>query len=316
MNENLRSAPHSTPHWADIGTLYGPLPPIEDGLRVRLIHRLARPTHTLSLWRVIMDEPLGLQWTLGVAQPIGVAAHTVLLTPDGCWPDMVHGPALTEVLDQGLALAWFDRLDLAWDGPDRARAGPLHDRWPNTPWSAVAAWAWGVCRSTEVLRFLIDRPYRHVGVVGHSRGGKAVLIAGAVDSNIAAVVAHNSGTGGAASLQSAFASAGAESLAQLAEQFPHWLSPDMVNPAVQADLIAQDAPSEWIRAIAPRGLCVLQASDDAWANPDGTQHMVRQVAEAWRDHPERLVLQHRTGGHAMTALDWQRAAEFVRGAVA
>lgn len=314
MNEHLRSLPHSTPQGVGMETLYGPLPPLEEGLRVRLIHRLARPTHTLSLWRVMVGEHQGLQWTMSVAQPIGVAPHTVLLTPDGCWPEMVQGAALAAVLDHGLGLAWFDRLDLAWDGPDRSRAGPVHDRWPKTPWSAVAAWAWGVCRSAEVLRSLIDGPYHHVGVVGHSRGGKAVLVAGAVAHHIDAVVSHNSGTGGAASLQGA--NPGAESLAQLAAQFPHWLSPEVTNLEVQAHLIAQDAPREWIRAIAPRGLCVLQASDDAWANPDGTQHMVMQVADAWCDHPKRLALMHRTGGHAMTALDWQRAAEFVRGAVA
>lgn len=313
MNEHLRSSPHLPPHGVGMETFYGPLPPLEGGLRVRLIHRLARPTHTLSLWRVIVGEPLGLQWTISVAQPIGVAPHTVLLTPDGCWPEMVQGAALATVLDHSLGLAWFDRLDLAWDGPDRSRAGPVHDRWPNTPWSAVAVWAWGVCRSAEVLRSLIDGPYHHVGAVGHSRGGKAVLVAGAVAHHIDAVVSHNSGTGGAASLQRA--TLGAESLAQLAAQFPHWLSPAAANLEVQANLIAKDASREWIRAIAPRGLCVLQASDDAWANPDGTQHMVMQVSDAWRDHPKRLALMHRTGGHAMTALDWQRAAEFVRGAV-
>ena len=67
-------------------------------------------------------------------------------------------------------------------------------------------------------------------------------------------------------------------------------------------------------AIAPRGLCLLQASDDARANPPGTRHTFEQLQPHWAAQGvgHRLDWQERTGGHPMTALDWRRAAGFLR----
>jgi hypothetical protein len=64
--------------------------------------------------------------------------------------------------------------------------------------------------------------------------------------------------------------------------------------------------------IAPRGLLIMQAMDDLWANPAGARHRSEQLAPDWQTRPEALARVERWGGHAMTAQDWSVAADFLR----
>lgn len=294
-----------------IERLYGPLPPRPGHLAVRVTHQLMQPTHELSQWQ--LSAAPGLHWTLRLAWPLNQDSAPLLLSPDGCWPQVIHTGSLHAVLQEGVALAWFDRVELAFDSPEGGREGPVHAHWPERPWSAVAVWAWGLIQTARALRERLGPRLPGIGLVGHSRGGKAALVAGALDAQIEAVVSHNSGTGGASSLQQI--PEGAETLAALAQRFPHWLAPEAARPEVQQALVEADAPFHWLRAIAPRGLCLLQAQDDAWANPAGTERMLQRLQAAWTEQPERLQGHTRSGGHAMTLQDWQRAAAFVRAVV-
>jgi pimeloyl-ACP methyl ester carboxylesterase len=219
---------------------------------------------------------------------------------------VINDAAIDVVVGQGVALAWFDRVGLAWDGPDALRGGPVHNHWPQEPWSAIAVWAWGICRSVTALEMVLNAP--QIAVIGHSRGGKAALVAATYDPRIQALVSHNSGTGGVSRLWPIHP--GAESLADLAERFPHWLSPQVQDPRYQAHILQADLPEQWLTSLAPRGVCILQAEDDLWANPKGSWAMFEHLKPAWQAAPERLRWHSRSGGHGMTALDWQRAAEF------
>lgn len=125
---------------------------------------------------------------------------------------------------------------------------------------------------------------------------------------MAAVISHNSGTAGASSLQQMDAQA--ESLASLAKVFPHWLGPAAQRASVQSELIAQDGLALW-QQIAPRGLMIIQAQDDAWAHPRGAKLRLEQLQPHWRTRPRALQLVERTGGHAMGVEDWRHAAGFL-----
>ena len=309
MNESNRSVAHSSPDMTPVEALFGPLPVADQAMHIQLLHQLPQQRQTLELWQVRIGQPAWVQWTLCLVRPEGLSTVPVLLSPDGCWPHVLSNEAIHACLQQSVALAWFNRVELAHDGPSAHRAGPVHEHWPAVAWSATSVWAWGLCRNAQALRQLMGTQLGGLGVIGHSRGGKAALLAGAIDTGFQAVIAHNSGTGGAASLHTE--APGAETLAQLAERFPHWLAPRATLEKTQHALVACNAPYHWLQRIAPRGLCILQAHDDLWANPTGTRQMVELLRPAWQDCPEKLQWHERAGGHAMTAQDWQRAAQFV-----
>jgi dienelactone hydrolase len=305
-----RSKPHATSHLTAIESLFGPLPPGDVHVDVQLAHQLDRPDHALSIWRVTAGTPPGVSWFLHIAWPRRVETCPVLLSPDGCWPHVVSETALQVTLNEGVALAWFNRTELAYDRPDGLRLGPVHTNWPDTDWSAIGIWAWGIHRSVDALQGILGPRATHLGVIGHSRGGKAALVAGALDERLQATIAHNSGTGGAASLQNP--PRGAETLGQLQATFPHWVRPEVACMQTQTAIVHQNAPLHWLQAIAPRGLCLLQAEDDLWANPVGTRHMFDLLQPTWRACPDQLEWHSHSGGHAITPADWQRAARFVQ----
>ena len=296
-----------------VEAFYGPLPAPDVDLQIEATETQQRPGYTLFCWQVQAGKPVGPQWTLRLAWPRGAPTAPILLSPDACWPHVVGASALRQCLRLRVALAWVDRTLWARDeardeASDEAR-GPAQG--PAQAGSAVALWAWGLGQSCVALRQVMGEQISRLGVVGHSRGGKAALLAASVYRQIDAVVSHNSGTGGASSLQGAPAQA--ETLAQLGAAFPHWLSAQAQQPSVQQALIAADAPYHWLRAIAPRGLCVLQSLDDLWAHPEGSRRMVERLRPHWQDAPGRLQLRQRSGGHAMGADDWREAARFLRG---
>lgn len=298
---------HASPHLASIGALFGPLPPQKDPCQVVLAHQWQGERQRICVWQISLGDPIWISWLLYRAEPLGEPAPITLLSPDGCWPHVLNVDAMDAVLGQGLALAWFDRVGLAWDGPDALRGGPVHRHWPQEPWSAIAVWAWGICCSVTALERILKS--HKVAVIGHSRGGKAAMVAATVDTRIQALISHNSGTGGVSRLRPA--QAGAESLSDLAERFAHWLSPEAQDPLHQARILQADFPEQWLASLAPRGLCILQAEDDLWANPNGSQAMFEHLKPFWQAAPERLQWHSRSGGHRMTALDWQRAAKFL-----
>lgn len=290
--------------------LFGGLVPANEAVHTGLMHRLDTPHHRLELWRVSVGEPAWVQWTLHLALPSQPPQPSVLLSPDGCWPQVLGDGAIRAVTGAGLALAWFNRLELAEDAPDAQRRGPVFDRWPDLRFGALSAWAWGLHRCVDALFLTGHFQGVGIGVVGHSRGGKAALLAGASDARIGATVSHNSGTGGAASLQCL--GPGSEALADLATRFPHWLGGSAALADAQQRILALDSLA-LLRAIAPRGLCLLQAEDDLWANPAGTLQNAQLLRPTWSALGANDRLEHvsRSGGHAMTEADWEKAARFV-----
>lgn len=310
LNELTTPSPHPAPHLAAVEALFGGFVPHDGQVHTQAMHRLVQPDRELQLWRVSVGVPAWIGWTLTVVWPGQTQRCPVLLSPDGCWPHVLSDGAVSAVLAQQTALAWFNRTELAFDPDSAQRQGPVFQHGPPLDSGCLAVWAWGLQCSVDALLQIHDARMTGIGVVGHSRGGKAALLAAALDPRIQAVVSHNSGAAGAASL--AVQPPGAETLDQLAQRFPHWLGPDAQQAAVRDRMVAMDAPRHLLQSLAPRGLCLLQASDDLWANPEGTRHMAQLLRPHWHGHEHRLQLHERTGGHAMTPADWRKAAHFVR----
>lgn len=293
-----------------IEALYGGMPQAPGKVLITLAHALTTLTHHVQIWAVSVREPLVLQWHLTLHWPLGArsAPCPVLLCPDAAWSHVVTPEAIAAVTACGVGLASFDRLIMAHDPPDGQRRGAMPARWPDASWGAISAWAWGLQANVHALTHMAEVMTSHIGVIGHSRGGKAALLAGAIEPQIRLTVSHNSGCAGAASFQ--VSNENAETLADLQAQFPHWLNPACHQGPVREAVTAIDN-LPLLQCLTGRHLCVLQAEDDLWANPLGTLHAVERLRALWEplELASHLTHQTRSGGHRMTALDWARAAQ-------
>jgi hypothetical protein len=183
---------------------------------------------------------------------------------------------------------------------------------------AIALWAWAISRLVDVAGKIPEIDGGAVAVAGHSRLGKAALLAAANDERIASAFINNSGSMGASLSSRNFG----ETRQHVEGRFPHWLSPDAavgVEPLDQHQLLA---------ALAPRQLYVASASEDLWADPKGEYISLQAAAPAWADAelpavaevftPARevasgpLAWHLRPGPHEIRPYDWHRYLRHLR----
>jgi hypothetical protein len=191
---------------------------------------------------------------------------------------------------------------------------------------ALAAWAWGASRAMDY--FVTDRRIDagRVAVVGHSRGGKAALWAGAEDERFTLVVSNDSGEGGAALTRRNLG----ETLARITTSFPHWFAPRYGQYAGRLEALPVDQHM-LLALTAPRALYVASADEDLWADPRGeflSLAAASPVFALWGD-PEvepgdmpalgqplvagRRGYHVRSGGHNLTPEDWMHFVDFADG---
>jgi hypothetical protein len=241
----------------------------------------------------------------------------------GFWP-------AEELIARGYGIAALLNAELAADDKDRFREGAIRlfegtaagPRQRNA-WAALAAWAWGASRAMDY--FETDRRVdaKRVAVVGHSRGGKAALWAGAEDERFAMTIANESGEGGAALSRRVFG----ETLARITEAFPHWFADRYKDYAGRVDALPVDQHM-LLALMAPRALYVASADEDLWSDPRGEflSHVhASPVYGLWGDPPMRAdamppldrpliagrrAYHVRRGAHNLTPYDWARFADF------
>ena len=232
--------------------------------------------------------------------------------------------AVEQSIDRGYAVATFYNGDVEPDRPDATEGirGHYVKARQKYDWGALAAWAWGVSRAVDYLVTDKSVDPERIAVVGHSRNGKAALVAAAFDERIALAIPLQAGCGGTAPSRGKTG----ESVKQINDHFPHWFNTTFKNFNEQPDKLPFDQHC-LIALCAPRPVLLSNATEDTWANPQGQFEMLpaadpvyrllgaegldaTQMPETGKLLDSTLGYYIRPGKHSMTKEDWKVFLDF------
>lgn len=241
----------------------------------------------------------------------------------GFWP-------AEEIIAQGFAAASFLTEDVAPDRRDSWEHGvhqiflPVSERKPDS-WGTIGAWAWGASRVMDYLETNPRIDKARVALVGHSRGGKTALWAGAQDERFALVISNESGSTGAAIARGKKG----ERIRDINRGFPYWFCDNYKSFNDRESELPVDQHM-LLALIAPRLLYVASASEDEWAYPPHEFLAAVHATPVYRlfglqglgttefpapeapIHGQAVGYHLRTGKHDLTHYDWTQFMGFAR----
>jgi hypothetical protein len=245
------------------------------------------------------------------------------ITKSRYWP-------VKDIIDRGYATASFMVTNVAADAKS-CFTGGIFTAMGGTgkrdadAWGAISAWAWAASRVLDWMETepLIDAT--HVGIVGHSRGGKTAIWTAVTDKRFAMACSNNSGCSGAKLNHIDLPRS--EHIGQILKHFSYWFCPNY-RSYIGKEMSMPFDQHELLALIAPRLLYVTSATRDSWAGPHGEWWAARLASPAWelygkkglaadtfpqpnRPSQEGSVAYHlRAGGHDLTPYDWMRFVDF------
>ncbi len=291
---------------------YGGLPPTPSGVTGEALH-----THKESRfldagytqYRLINDDDRTFHFRLDVLVPPGEGPFPVVLTGDGCYRYVTNDITL-DILRRGFILAQFSRTAIVPDLYNSERTTGLYRVYPDAQFGALAGWAWGYHRCVDFLLTLdVVRP-DGIAVVGHSRGGKTALLAGATDERIAITAPNGSGSGGAGCFR--WQGPDSETLADSKRMIPYWYGPRLWEFGGREQELPFD--QHFLKAlVAPRALLSTEGLGDLWSNPSGTwqTHLAAREVYRFLGAEERIGIWFREGAHDHGQADWRAFLDFM-----
>ncbi|MGE0187562.1 MAG: hypothetical protein AB7Q23_17420 [Hyphomonadaceae bacterium] len=223
----------------------------------------------------------------------------------------IHVPPFDDLMRAGVGVVLFHPAQLVPDHP--AHAAPMIEAIsdgipPLDRGGVLAHWA----AITSALRVRVSERFPATPIVawGHSRHGKAALLAAAFDDALAGVIAHQSGRFGASLTQGARG----ESVRQIARAYPHWFGQRFLTEhALDPGEVDQH---HLLALIAPRPLLLGNATSDFWADPKGAVRAALAASAAYRalgaaglgdrlGITSDIAVFERAGWHGINADDWR-----------
>jgi hypothetical protein len=234
-----------------------------------------------------------------------------------------------KIIDRGYAVATIYAGEISPDKQGGYMEGvhrPYFDEGQTTPgpldWGVVAAWAWGLRRAVDYI--VQDDDLNNLGIIaiGHSRLGKAAMLAGALDERISITIPSQAGSGGTSPNRFNVG----ESVEQINTTFPHWFNDVFKEFGQQVERLPFDQHA-LIALAAPRPVLLTNATDDQWADPVGQFNMLVAATPVYEllgsegigttEFPEentlvssRLGYFIRPGAHNMTETEWETWMDF------
>jgi hypothetical protein len=243
-------------------------------------------------------------------------------------------PVAVEILSRGWGYATVGYLDIQPDRVDTFNQGvigrtlaagpaPARTKPENDEWGTIGAWAWGISRIIDYFETDKAIDARRIAVFGHSRLGKTVLWASALDPRIAVTFSSCAGEMGSALARRDWGETVddmAQNFAwQFAGNFQKWVGRWNDMPVDAHMLIALSAP---------RPVFVTGGTTDQWADPVGEFLSLVAAGPVYKllgkkdlgvtalpplDTPLTagdLGYHYHTGGHTATPADWKAFLEF------
>ncbi|MFH5882902.1 acetylxylan esterase [Halalkalibaculum sp. DA3122] len=233
------------------------------------------------------------------------------------------------IVKQGYAAAVFDVEDLSDDNPETYDEDLLKTLYPEqlekkSGMRTISAWAWGAMRVMDYIVRAPELDQERSVLVGHSRGGKTALWAGAQDFRWAVTVSNESGAGGAALSRRRFG----ETVQRINSGFPYWFTPNFNTYNDNESALPVDQHM-LIALIAPRAVYVASAQEDQWADPRGEYLSLFHGSRVYQQiygipiflppelpdentpvHTSHAGYHIRKGEHDLTLYDWQQFLHF------
>lgn len=242
-------------------------------ITVNIDMTLTTPAHAAGPVPVMMELAFKKDYEKGLRRPV---EEPVQGAPED------YGVSWKPVLERGWGFAMLSPTSFQADdgaGLTEGIIGLMNKGQPRQPedWGSLRAWAWGASRALDYLETDKAVDAKQVGLVGHSRFGKTVLVAMAYDPRFAIGYSSSSGEGGAKLYRHIFG-----------EQIPnvagpalyHWFDGNFLRyagplnegdlPVDAHELIALCAPRPvFIGGGATTGDGYANKNGDAWADPRG-----------------------------------------------
>lgn len=242
--------------------------------------------------------PLGEGWVSN-AEDIGIKANKATEQSRGGrsmrWP-------VESIVRRGYAVCTFCYGDIEPDVDEGFGSG-AHRLLGEGEWGAIAAWAWGLSR---VADFLEQKPWvSRIGVMGHSRLGKAALWAGANDQRFGLVISNDSGCAGAALSRRDFG----ETVKAINDTFPCWFVSRFHGYNEREAELPVDQ-HELLALMAGRNLYVASAEADLWADPEGERLALEAARPVFELVGGAIGYHRRPGRHNVMPYDWERFLDF------
>ena len=303
-----------------IDICYGGTPPPPDFTEGKLLHASGNGgLETYLITTGFKDRKISFELRLYAPIPEKGKVYPVVLDGDGCWPTMSE-KVIDTFIRRKIIIAQFNRCSLVRDVDDinEVLNSPLYHLFPGSDFGSLSGWAWGFSRCIDVLEKLPFTDKGNIAITGHSRGGKAVMLAGAVDERPLVINPNCSGAGGCgcwryrAGDNNRNSGERSEVLSDLLRAFPNWLGKKMKDYQDRESLLPFD--QHYLKALAaPRYFLQTDAAADIWANPQGSYGTLLAAREVYRflGAEDHLLCNFREGLHDHTPEDFEILADLI-----
>ena len=245
-------------------------------------------------------------------------------------PGFGEGGPLTNIFAHGYGYATFRYSDIQPDNTNTYHAGvigltlkPGQGKPAPDKWGTISAWAWGASRVLDYLETDKSVDAKHVALIGHSRLGKTVLVAGARDPRFALIYSSCAGEMGSSLARRDYG----ETIDDMAANFPWQFAGNFQKYPGHWNDMPVDA-HEIIALNAPHPVFIGGGTQDQWADPHGEFLAAVAAGPVYRlvgkqdlgatsgpeiDKPYitgDLGFHYHTGGHTITMSDWNAFLDF------